>query len=92
MALPSMRLPAWYRGFAIFIGILSMVLAFVVLADPGLGVALLIILLAFALIIIGIDRLVAGITGHPFGLTMNPLGALTPASSPPPGTNPPTKP
>jgi hypothetical protein len=92
MALSSMRLPAWYRGFAIFIGVISMVLAFVVLADPGLGVAFLIILLAFALIIIGIDRLVAGITGHPFGLTLNPLGALSPPSPPPPGTSPPAKP
>lgn len=67
MALPTAKLPSWYRALAVFVGVLSIALALIVLADPTLAVALLIFFLAFALLVIGIDRLVSGITGHPFG-------------------------
>ena len=67
MALPTAKLPNWYRALAVVVGVLSIVLALIVLADPTLAVALLIFLLAFALLVIGIDRLVSGVTGHPFG-------------------------
>ncbi len=93
----SMMLPMWYRGFAVLVGLLSIALAIIVLADPALGLFALVFLLAFALMIIGIDRLVAGITGHPFG-----GGFLSPAQrglvnealagAPPPGGSPPSPP
>ncbi len=67
MPLPTAKLPTWYRALAVAVGVLSIVLALIVLADPTLAVALLIFLLAFALLVIGLDRLVSGITGHPFG-------------------------
>ncbi len=67
MQATSVTLPGWYRAFAIVVGLVSIVLAFVVLVDPALGLATLVLLLAFALIIIGFDRLIAGVTGHPFG-------------------------
>jgi hypothetical protein len=79
---PGTKLPNWYRAFATFVGVLSIILALVVLADPLLGVAVLVLLLGFALLVIGIDRLVAGITGHPFGLApgLQPLAPSPPSS------------
>ena len=67
MAAPGIKLPMWYRAFAIVVGSISIVLALIVLVDPYLAIWLLIFLLGFALFVIGMDRLVAGITGHPFG-------------------------
>lgn len=82
---PSMKLPTWYRTVAIIVGLISIVLAFVVLIYPGLAVLTLIFLLAFALMFIGIDRLIAGVTGQPFGwmpLAAAPLaGPGAPASA-----------
>jgi hypothetical protein len=77
------RLPGWYRVLATVIGLVSIGLAFVVLADPALGVLTLVLLLALALLVIGIDRLVAGLTGHPFGAVRGFLSG-------PPGAAPPT--
>jgi uncharacterized membrane protein HdeD (DUF308 family) len=47
------------------VGVLSIVLALIVLVEPGLAVWLLIFLLAFALLFVGIDRLTMAITGTP---------------------------
>lgn len=74
MAVSSGRLPGWYRALAILVGLISIALAFVVLIDPALAVATLILLLGFALLVIGIDRLIAGVTGHPYGGWMSAEG------------------
>jgi len=94
MAMPptsGAKLPGWYRGFAVFVGVVSIALAIIVLADPVLGVAVLVILLAFALLVIGMDRLVAGITGHPFGFMSGPFppAGVPPAGGPGTGPSPP---
>ena len=49
--------PGWQRGLEIFAGLLAILLAGVALADPGLGLLLLALLFAFALLWIGIWRL-----------------------------------
>jgi hypothetical protein len=67
MAASSAKLPTWYRVLATIVGVMSIGLALVVLVAPLLAVWLLIFLLAFGLLFIGMDRLVAGISGHPFG-------------------------
>lgn len=94
----AMKLPTWYRVLAVIVGVFSIALALIVLVDPVLAIWLLIFFLAFALLLMGIDRLVAGISGHPFGQMM-PLmppimggtgSANTP--SPPAGQAPPPKP
>lgn len=85
MATSSAKLPTWYRAVASVVGVLSIVLALIVLAAPLLAVWLLIVLLACGLLFIGMDRLVVGISGHPFWWTM----PVTPApSSPMMGTAP----
>ncbi|MGA8303340.1 MAG: hypothetical protein WA547_04165 [Thermoplasmata archaeon] len=94
----SVKLPTWYRSLAVLVGLVSIALAFVVLLDPALGLATLVLLLGFALFIMGIDRVVAGVTGHPYGImsgagigalkevtgTAPALGQNPPGGSPPP--------
>jgi len=93
MATPSPMLPMWYRVLAVIVGVFSIALALIVLVRPYLAIWLLIFFLALALLIIGVDRLVAGISGHPFGPMMPPLSADgTSAGGPagaPRGPNPP---
>ncbi len=76
MAVHELKLPTWYRVLAIVVGVMSIVLALIVLVFPVLAVWLLIYILAFALLMIGMDRLVAGITGHPFGPMMVTAGMV----------------
>ena len=93
MATGTAKLPTWYRALAVVVGLITIVLGIVVLAFPGLALLTLVFLLAFALLVIGIDRLIAGITGHPFGwmgpIMSGPLGGGAPTQAP--GT-PPSKP
>jgi len=96
-AASTMKLPTWYRAFAVTVGLLSIVLALVVLVEPLLALWLLIFFLAFALLLMGIDRLVAGVTGHPFRQMMAILPPVMSAaeqprpSASPPGQAPPPK-
>jgi hypothetical protein len=88
-ASPSSKLPDWYRAIAIVVGVLSIALAFVVLAFPGLALLTLVFLLAFALLVIGVDRLLAGVTGHPWGPVLIRGDLLgRPPDSPPGGGRP----
>lgn len=59
-------LPGWARALAVVVGIISLILGIVVLVFPGLAILTLVFLLAIAFLFIGIDRLMAGITGHPY--------------------------
>jgi uncharacterized membrane protein HdeD (DUF308 family) len=88
MQMSTVRLPTWYRGLAILVGLISIALGFIVLAFPGLALLTLVFLLAFALLVIGIDRLIAGVTGHPFGW-MPGMGTGWPGA---PGTAKPSDP
>jgi uncharacterized membrane protein HdeD (DUF308 family) len=74
----TMTLPGWARALAIVVGIVSLILGVVVLLFPTLGLLTLVFLLAIAFLFIGIDRLIAGITGHPYSL----LAPLMPPSGP----------
>jgi len=92
-ATSPMKLPTWYRVLAVIVGVFSIALALVVLVEPLLALWLLIFFLALALLLMGTDRLVAGVTGHPFG-QMGPMlpGILGgtppgPSSGTPPGSN-----
>jgi len=80
MAASRPTLPEWYRVLAIVVGVVSIGLALVVLVEPALGLFLLVFLLGFALLVIGIDRLVTGITGHPYSWPMPPSMGASPGS------------
>lgn len=89
-------LPMWYRVLTVIFGIFVIAVALIVLIYPYFAVWLLIFLLALALLIMGMDRLVAGISGHPFTFmtpffeamaagdkTQAPTQATPPAQTPP---------
>jgi Short repeat of unknown function (DUF308) len=86
----TMTLPGWARALAIFVGIVSLILGIVVLVYPGLAILTLVFLLAIAFLFIGIDRLIAGITGHPYSMLM-PV-AMSPAVSGAPSSETPKAP
>jgi len=89
MAAPAVKLPTWYRVLAIVVGVMALVSAMIVLADPVLAVWLLVLLLAVGLLFIGMDRLVIGISGQPLWWVtpVNP----TPSSGTLPPSTPPSK-
>ena len=98
MATGAVKLPMWYRTLAVIVGVLSIALALIVLVEPLLALWLLIFFLALALLMMGIDRLVAGVTGHPLG-TMVPImppllggGDAGKQASSPPGQSQQSKP
>jgi len=80
MAATAAKLPMWYRVLAIVVGVMALVSAMIVLADPVLAVWLLVFLLALGLLVMGMDRLVIGISGQPLWWVV----PAAPASTPPP--------
>ena len=52
--------PGWLRALRVVFGLIAIVASFYVLASPGLAVITLTIFLSFAMIIIGVSRLVRG--------------------------------
>jgi len=61
-------LPDWARTLAVIVGILSIIAGFLILIFPGLGVLVVVYILAFALMMLGVERLAMGITGHAYGI------------------------
>jgi uncharacterized membrane protein HdeD (DUF308 family) len=53
---------------AAIVGVLSLVAGLGILVFPGLGVLLVVYMLAFAMIMLGVERLAMGITGQAYGI------------------------
>ncbi|HEY9206527.1 MAG TPA: DUF308 domain-containing protein [Candidatus Methanoperedens sp.] len=64
----AVRLPGWMRWLAIISGIISIIAAIVVIVNPLIALRTLVILFAIALLFIGIERLIAGISGKSYRL------------------------
>jgi len=62
----KVSLPNWARTLAVVGGLLSLVAGFLVLIFPGLGVIAVVYILAFALMMLGVDRLATGISGQAY--------------------------
>ncbi len=56
--------PAWLRASIITLGVLTIILAGVVVVDMSIGTSIIATILALALLLLGIRNLVHGITGH----------------------------
>ncbi|HET7345547.1 MAG TPA: DUF308 domain-containing protein [Nitrososphaeraceae archaeon] len=54
----------WSRGFSIGVGALEIALGILIMASPAFGVALVGLMIAIALLITGIQMIVAGISGR----------------------------
>jgi uncharacterized membrane protein HdeD (DUF308 family) len=66
----------WSKGFLVGVGILSLAVSFMVFASPALGVFLLTLVLGINLLIIGIQSVAYGISGHQ-RRTYNPATTTT---------------
>jgi len=64
----KVSLPNWARTLAVIVGLLSIVAGFLILVFPGLGVLAVVYILAFALMMLGVERLAVGITGQAYGI------------------------
>ena len=70
MEAETVKLPDWARALAVVVGMLSLIAGFFVLVFPGLGVLAVVYLLAFAMMMLGVDRLATGITGQAYRLKL----------------------
>jgi uncharacterized membrane protein HdeD (DUF308 family) len=59
------KLPGWARALAVVVGLVSIIAGLLVLVFPELGLLVVVYFLAFAFLLLGIERLAMGITGHP---------------------------
>ncbi|HYB78443.1 MAG TPA: DUF308 domain-containing protein [Thermoplasmata archaeon] len=90
MAEQKATLPTWARTLAIVVGVISIGASIIVLLFPFVALLTLVILLGIALLFMGMDRLVAGITGHPYAwVTVVPAGVSLPANQTPIAPNSP---
>jgi uncharacterized membrane protein HdeD (DUF308 family) len=69
MNVETLKLPNWARALAVIGGIASLMAGVLVLVFPGLGVLFVVYLLGFALTLLGLDRLMVGITGQAYRLS-----------------------
>ena len=56
--------PAWVRGFSIGAGALAVILSFLVMGSPYAGAVAVSVFVGIALLIIGIEIIVVGMTGR----------------------------
>jgi uncharacterized membrane protein HdeD (DUF308 family) len=68
----SSQSPGWARGFSIGAGALAIAISFFVMASPFAGAVFVSIFLGIALLIIGIEIIVVGVTGR--RMQMTPAG------------------
>ena len=60
----------WYKALTIGVGILSIVLAVIIIALPALGIFFIALVLSIALLINGIEMIILGITGRRSGTVL----------------------
>ncbi len=66
IGISGIEIPGWMRTLAIIVGIASIVASIIVLIYPAIAIATLVMLLAFGLLLIGIERLANGISGRTY--------------------------
>ena len=66
MEVESRKLPGWARALAVVVGLVTLLAGFLVLVFPALGILFVVYILAFALILLGVERFGMGITGHAY--------------------------
>jgi uncharacterized membrane protein HdeD (DUF308 family) len=65
----SSESPGWARGFSIGAGALAIAISFLVMASPFAGAVFVSVFLGIALLIIGIEIIVVGVTGRRMPMT-----------------------
>ncbi|MGH9980013.1 MAG: HdeD family acid-resistance protein [Nitrososphaeraceae archaeon] len=63
----------WIRGLTIGVGVLSVIIAFMIIGSPAFGAIFASILISIALLIVGIEMLTTGISGHKSSLNKSSI-------------------
>ena len=63
----------WIRGLTIGVGVLSVIIAFMIIGSPAFGAIFASILISIALLIVGIEMVTTGISGHKSSLNKSSL-------------------
>ncbi len=66
IGISGIEIPGWMRTLAIIVGVASIVASIIVIIYPAIAIAILVMLLAFGLLLIGIERLANGISGRTY--------------------------
>lgn len=61
--IPGPESPSWARYFSIIAGIFAILAGFIILFFPGFGAALLFVIIAIVVLVLGIELIVSGIRG-----------------------------
>ena len=77
------KMPSWSRALAIAVGVISLAAGFLVLVFPGLSFLLVAYFIAFALIMLGVDRISLGFSGHTYEITVAKSAEQQPAQQKP---------
>jgi len=77
------KMPGWARALAVVVGVISLIVGFLVLVFPGLGFLLVAYFIAFALLVLGVDRVATGISGHTYEIRAVQTGEQAPAQQKP---------
>ena len=73
--------PMAFRAFHIIMGLIAIAAAFVILAEPGLGILTLVLILSFALLVLGVSRLARGLSHNLFSKKHRALDIIAGALS-----------
>ena len=65
----------WIRGFTIAVGVLAVVIAFMIISSPAFGAIFASIIISITLLIIGIEMLTTGISGHKGSINIPSAGS-----------------
>ena len=63
----------WIRGLTIGVGVLSVIIAFMIIGSPAFGAIFASILISIALLIVGIEMVTTGISGHKSSLNRSSI-------------------
>jgi uncharacterized membrane protein HdeD (DUF308 family) len=77
------KMPGWARALAVVVGVISLIVGFLVLVFPGLGFLLVAYFIAFALLMLGADRIATGISGHTYEMKVVQTREQAPAQQKP---------
>ncbi len=73
----AVQIPGWLRALSITVGIIAIVDAIIVLVYPAIGLATLIMLMAIGLLLIGIERIILGLSGRMYRPVVHRKGVPT---------------
>lgn len=66
----EVQMSGWSRALSLIVGIISIILAFMIIANPLISLATLALIFSIGLFVLGIDRFATGISGRRYEVTV----------------------